>query len=70
VVFGIAGGAGDPATLSLLPLGRKRLPRVRVMTADGTQIEPFARHRDRIDYRVPLNIEFSIDWNLPTKESR
>jgi len=40
------------------------------MTADGTQIEPFARHRDRIDYRVPLNIEFSIDWNLPTKESR
>lgn len=60
--FQLGGVEGWEAGLSLVRVGRAKLPELRVTTLAGHPIPVHARHTDRVDYRVPADGRISIAW--------
>lgn len=56
------GGETCTADLSLVRLKRRKLPSLTLVTAAGETLQPHARHRDRIDFRVPANGRLILTW--------
>lgn len=56
------GGETCIADLSLVRMKRRKLPKPRLMTADGDVIRPKFSHADRIDYHVPANGRLVLTW--------
>lgn len=56
------GGETCTAGLSLVREKRRKLPRVRLVTAGGDALRPVAASEDRIDFRVPANGRIVLSW--------
>ncbi|KRC81280.1 hypothetical protein [Sphingomonas sp. Root241] len=60
--FQLGGGEGREASLSLIRIGRAKLPSFTVTTADGDRIRPRHSTADRIEYRVPADSRITLAW--------
>jgi len=47
----------------VVQLKRRKLPEVRVTTADGDAVRPRQKTADRIDYRIPANGRVILSWS-------
>jgi hypothetical protein len=56
------GGETCTANVSLVRLKRKKLPKVRITTADGDALRPHKITDDRIDFHVPALGRFVLTW--------
>ncbi|MBO9670245.1 MAG: hypothetical protein J7485_07000 [Sphingobium sp.] len=56
------GGETCSAGLSIVRLPRRKLGKLHVATAAGSEIEPEASSGDRIDYAVPANGRLILSW--------
>jgi hypothetical protein len=56
------GGETCTAGLSVVRLARRKMPKVRVTTVGGDALRPHHETADRIDYRVPANGRFVLNW--------
>lgn len=56
------GGETCAAGLSLVRIARRRMPTVRVTTVGGDTVRPHHNTADRVDYRVPANGRFVLNW--------
>jgi hypothetical protein len=57
------GGETCTAGLSIIREKRRKLPKIRVITAAGVAIAPDRDSPDRIDYRVPANGRLVLVWD-------
>lgn len=57
------GGETCEADVGLVRLPRRKLPKVKIVTAGGDPIRPHALSKDRIDFRVPANGRFILSWD-------
>lgn len=60
--FQLGGAEGREASVSLLRLGRGKLPAFTVTTAGGERIRPRRTAPDRIDYLVPADSRITLAW--------
>jgi hypothetical protein len=60
--FQLGGGEGREASLSLIRIGRAKLPSFTVTTADGDRIRPRHSTADRIVYSVQADSRFTLAW--------
>ncbi|MDB5687541.1 MAG: hypothetical protein JWR77_2130 [Rhizorhabdus sp.] len=58
----LSGSDSCDATLSVIRLKRRTLPKLVVSTATGDRVRPKHRDDDRIDYIVPANARVTILW--------
>ena len=58
----INGGAASTADLAIVKLPRRRMPEVSVTDAHGAAIEPVATSDKRIDFRIPADGRFIVQW--------
>ena len=56
------GGETCTADISLVRLPRRKLPKAKIMTADGDAIRPRGVSDDRIDFRVPASGRVILSW--------
>jgi hypothetical protein len=56
------GGETCSARLSIVREKRRTLHKLRVVTAGGDAVHPFASSKDRVDYRVPANGRVELIW--------
>jgi hypothetical protein len=61
--FQLGGGDSCEAGLSIVCLPRHTLPKLRVETASGDQIRPYANSVERVDFRLPANGRVMIHWD-------
>lgn len=62
VTLTLDGGETCTARLSFVRLKRRKLPTVRVATADGDMVRAQDISDDRIDYRVPASGRLLLNW--------
>jgi hypothetical protein len=60
--FQLGGGEGREARLSLIRIGRAKLPDFTVTTAGGDRIRLRHSTADRIEYRVPADSRITLAW--------
>ena len=63
VSFRVDGGDGREAGLSLVRLKGRRLPQLKVSTANGEHVRVHHRSKDRLDYRIPANGRVTVIWS-------
>jgi hypothetical protein len=56
------GGESCVACVSFIREKRRKLPKLKVATADGDILRGHARADDRIDYHAPANGRLIISW--------
>ncbi len=64
------GGPNFSADLSVVQSGRRRIPRIRLATIAGTEIEPSGRSARRVNYRIPADGRFVLQWESPRSRRR
>jgi len=57
------GGETCIASLSLLRLPRRTLPKFKLITAGGDILRPRMRKKDRVEYRLPANGRVILSWS-------
>ena len=62
ISFQLNGGDACKAGLSIIPLGRRRLPDVKVSTSTGDRIRAHAQPKGRIEHHVPANGRVMLNW--------
>ncbi|MES2442474.1 MAG: hypothetical protein V4574_06555 [Pseudomonadota bacterium] len=60
--FELNGGDACMASLSVIRLPRRTLPKLSVATAAGDRIRPHRSTKDRVDYRIPANGRVLLRW--------
>ncbi|NIJ20221.1 hypothetical protein FHS95_001913 [Sphingomonas naasensis] len=60
--FQLGGAEGCEASLSLIRIGRAKLPEFTVTTAGGDRIRPRHSAADRVEYRIPADSRITLAW--------
>ncbi|HWU94812.1 MAG TPA: hypothetical protein VN029_04395 [Sphingomonas sp.] len=61
--FQLGGCPGREAHLSLVPLGRGKLPEFEVTTEAGERVPVYHASAERVEYRLPADGTISLLWN-------
>ena len=60
--FQLGGGESCRANLRILPQGRRKIPRISVLTATGDRVRPHHATASHIAFHIPAHGRVSLSW--------